>query len=201
MVNIRALFQQKNTMHRSLTLTSLAVATLLFTSACQDKGDDTATTPTPIATATVTLNLLNEEGIGEKVGTVEAQDTEDGLLLVPNLSNLTPGEHGFHVHTNPDCGPGEKDGKIVPGLAAGGHYDPENTGKHEGPEGDGHLGDLPRLIVAQDGTATEPVLAPRLTVEDIQGRSLMVHAGGDNFSDEPKPLGGGGARLACGVIK
>jgi Cu-Zn family superoxide dismutase len=54
--------------------------------------------------------------------------------------------------------------------------------------------------VDEDGDATEPVLAPRLTVALIKGRSLMVHAQGDNFSDTPKPLGGGGARIACGVI-
>jgi Cu-Zn family superoxide dismutase len=54
--------------------------------------------------------------------------------------------------------------------------------------------------VAADGTATQPVLAPRLKLADVQGHALMVHAGGDNHSDHPAPLGGGGARVACGVI-
>jgi Cu-Zn family superoxide dismutase len=27
----------------------------------------------------------------------------------------------------------------------------------------------------------------------------MVHVGGDNFSDQPEPLGGGGARIGCGI--
>ena len=57
------------------------------------------------------------------------------------------------------------------------------------------------LVVDRDGKATLPVLAPRLKVKDIRGRSLMVHVGGDNYSDQPAPLGGGGARIACGVIK
>lgn len=53
-----------------------------------------------------------------------------------------------------------------------------------------------------EGHATHPVLAPRLkSLADIKGCSIMIHAGGDNHSDEPKPLGGGGARMACGVIK
>ena len=94
-----------------------------------------------------------------------------------------------------------KDGKAVPDLAAGGHYDPAGTGKHEGPYGNGHLGDLPALYVAADGKATLPVLAPRLKVADIKGRSLMIHAGGDNYSDAPAPLAGGDARVACGVVK
>jgi Cu-Zn family superoxide dismutase len=94
-----------------------------------------------------------------------------------------------------------KDSKQVPGLAAGGHYDPANAGKHEGPEGKGHLGDLPALTVGADGTASTAVTAPRLKMADIKGRSLMIHAGGDNYSDQPAPLGGGGARVACGVVK
>ena len=43
--------------------------------------------------------------------------------------------------------------------------------------------------------------APNLAVKDLKGRSVIIHAGGDNYSDQPAPLGGGGARIACGVIK
>ena len=46
---------------------------------------------------------------------------------------------------------------------------------------------------------TQPVLAPRLNMADLKGRSLMIHAGGDNHADHPAPLGGGGARVVCGV--
>ncbi len=65
--------------------------------------------------------------------------------------------------------------------------------------GTGHAGDLPALYVAADGTATNPVLAPRLNLSELKGRSLMIHAGGDNHADRPEKLGGGGARIACGV--
>ncbi|EIJ43341.1 Cu/Zn superoxide dismutase [Beggiatoa alba B18LD] len=150
----------------------------------------------------ITMNLISETGIGEEVGTISATDSEYGLLLTPNLKNLTTGVHGFHVHEKPDCNAGEKDGKAVAGLAAGGHFDPEKTAKHMGPyDKTGHLGDLPPLIVGKDGTATTPILAPRLKVADLKGHSLMVHVGGDNFSDNPAALGGGGARMACGVVK
>ena len=47
---------------------------------------------------------------------------------------------------------------------------------------------------------TLPVLAPRLKVSMLQGHALVVHEGGDNYSDLPLPLGGGGARFACGVV-
>ena len=50
------------------------------------------------------------------------------------------------------------------------------------------------------GKATLPVLAPRLKGADIAGPNLMIHAGGDNYADQPAKLGGGGARVACGVV-
>jgi Cu-Zn family superoxide dismutase len=150
---------------------------------------------------TIKVTLVNELGVGKEIGTVTASDSKFGLILTPQLSDLTPGLHGFHLHDKPDCSHAMKDGKAVPALAAGGHYDPANTGKHEGPYGSGHLGDLPALYVAPDGKATMPLLAPRLKLADIKGRSLMIHAGGDNYSDTPTPLGGGGARAACGVVK
>ena len=149
----------------------------------------------------VPMHVIDGSGVGEGIGTITASTGPYGTVLTPNLHGLPPGLHGFHVHQNPSCGAGEKDGKRVVGLAAGGHYDPSNTGRHAGPYGDGHLGDLPPLYVDGGGNATHPVLAPRLKVSDLQGRSLMIHAGGDNYSDDPQTLGGGGARVACGVVE
>jgi Cu-Zn family superoxide dismutase len=152
------------------------------------------------AEATVNVSALDAQGAATPIGTVRLVETRYGLALYPNLRNLQPGLHGFHVHENPSCAASETDGKKVPGGAAGGHYDPEATKKHGEPWGSGHLGDLPPLFVMPDGTATNPVLAPRLKLGDVRNRSLMVHAGGDNHADHPAPLGGGGARVACGVI-
>lgn len=157
--------------------------------------------PVFAADVVVTMNLINEQGIGKDIGTITISEGPKGLVFTPKLSGLIPGVHGFHVHQNPDCAAGVKEGKQVPGLAAGGHYDPAGIGKHEGPEGKGHLGDLPALTVGADGSASTAVTAPRLKMSDVKGRSLMIHAGGDNYSDQPAPLGGGGARVACGVIK
>jgi Cu-Zn family superoxide dismutase len=149
---------------------------------------------------TVNLSALDAQGAQTPIGSVRLVETRFGVALYPSLRGLQPGLHGFHVHENPSCGPTEADGKKVPGGAAGGHYDPEGTKKHGEPWGGGHLGDLPPLFVAADGSATTPVLAPRLKMSDVRNRSLMVHAGGDNHADHPAPLGGGGARVACGVI-
>jgi Cu-Zn family superoxide dismutase len=154
------------------------------------------------ASEKVEMNLVTPQGIGQSIGTVTVAETDKGLTFTPDLKALPPGEHGFHLHVNGSCEPAMKEGKASAAEAAGGHFDPRHTGKHEGPEGAGHAGDLPLLVVNNDGKATDTVTAPRLkSLEEVKGRALMIHVGGDNMSDSPKPLGGGGARYACGVLK
>ncbi|MFP2421393.1 superoxide dismutase [Cu-Zn] SodC [Pseudescherichia vulneris] len=154
------------------------------------------------ASTEVEMNLVTPQTVGQSIGEVKITETEKGLEFTPDLKALPPGEHGFHVHANGSCQPALKEGKASAAESAGGHLDPDHSGKHEGPNGMGHLGDLPVLVANNDGKATQPVLAPRLKkLDEVKGKALMVHVGGDNMADQPKPLGGGGARFACGVIK
>ena len=169
---------------------SLAVLTLL------------ACTGAQAASETVEMNLVTSQGVGQSIGEVTITQTEKGLEFTPDLKALPPGEHGFHIHANGSCQPAIKDGKASAAESAGGHLDPHKTGKHAGPDGEGHLGDLPVLVVNNEGKAIIPVTATRLkSLDDVKGKALMIHVGGDNMSDQPKPLGGGGARFACGVIR
>lgn len=148
------------------------------------------------------MTLVGPDGTGKPIGVVTVTESRSGLVFTPNLTNLPPGSHGYHVHETGSCGTNEKDGKKVPAGAAGGHFDPTGAKHHAGPSGDGHLGDLPPLVVGDNGAASTAVTAPRLTrLSEVKGKALMIHAGGDNFSDQPKPLGGGGERIACGVIQ
>ena len=156
---------------------------------------------TALAETSVPMHAVDAHGVQEAVGSVVVSESPHGLVFTPRLENLHPGIHGFHIHENPDCEPAEQGSKTVAAGAAGGHFDPDNTGQHGSPWGEGHLGDLPALYVDGDGRADQPVLAPRLKkLSDIADRSLMLHQGGDNHADHPEPLGGGGARIACGVI-
>jgi len=149
---------------------------------------------------TVKVNLIDPSGVGKPAGTVTLQDGKAGLTLTPHLKGLPAGEHGFHVHEKGSCEPGEKEGAKVAGLGAGGHFDPDATKAHKGPGGGGHKGDLPKLEVSDKGVANGKLEVPGVTVADLRGKALMIHANGDNYSDTPKPLGGGGDRIACGVI-
>ena len=154
-----------------------------------------------LAQTPVNLHLVGDTGATQAIGSITLSESPYGVVFTPALGDLPPGLHGFHVHENPSCDAGQKDGKPVPALAAGGHYDPTGTGRHGTPWGTGHLGDLPPLYVDGSGHATTAVLAPRLKLADLAGRALMVHAGADNHGDHPLPLGGGGARIACGVVR
>jgi Cu-Zn family superoxide dismutase len=142
--------------------------------------------------AQVTSTIYATDNETVPIGKVVFLDTDYGLLITPTLSTLPPGLHGLHLHQHATC--------ADHGTGAGGHFDPKNTNSHQGPYGEGHLGDLPVLYVNADGKANTPTLAPRLKTSDLTGLAVMIHAGGDNYSDAP-PLGGGGARMGCGVVQ
>ena len=147
---------------------------------------------------TVDINRISSSGIGEKIGSVVVSEGKGGVSFKVSVKGLPAGQRGFHVHDKGDCGPGMKDGKMEAGLAAGQHYDPEGHKSHKGPKGKGHKGDLP-LLKGNASGIEQTVTAPRLKLEDVKGRALVIHEGGDNYSDQPK-LGGGGPRIACGVV-
>jgi Cu-Zn family superoxide dismutase len=149
----------------------------------------------------VDVNRIDIKGVGESLGTVAiAAAPGGGVTLTPDLKGLPPGAHGFHVHQFANCAAKEKDGKLEPGEAAGPHFDPDKTHKHAGPAGQGHKGDLPVLNVSASGEAKEAVTSKRLKLNDLRAKSLVIHQGGDTYS-EPPPNGGGGTRIACGVVE
>ncbi len=107
----------------------------------------------PVFAEVVNVEMI-DLGSGQSTGTVMISSSEYGAVFTPELKGLPAGTHGFHVHVNGSCDSLTKDGKIILGGAAGGHYDPEKTGKHGFPwTDDNHLGDLPSLYVNAHGVA------------------------------------------------
>lgn len=146
------------------------------------------------------INKISDAGVEDEIGFVTFSDGPDGLLMLVDVVGLVPGVHGMHVHEKGTCAPALQDGKSVAGLSAGPHFDPGTTGKHQGPAAKGHKGDLPAIEANANGQVQQELKAPNLKVADIKGRAVIIHAGGDTYQDTP-PLGGGGARVACGVIQ
>jgi Cu-Zn family superoxide dismutase len=140
---------------------------------------------------------------GQRVGRVWMHERRrDGVVLVfARLHDLTPGFHGFHIHTTGRCEP--------PGFTtAGGHLNPAGTAHSE------HAGDLPSLLVKEDGTALLAAATDRFSIADLRdadGSAVMVHSGRDNFANIPSRYGtpdaetlntgDAGSRVACGVVR
>ncbi len=172
----------------------LAAASVFALSACGTMQQD--------AGVHVPMALATASGPGASIGEIVLHREGAGVALALDLHGLPPGPHGFHLHAMASCdAAANAAGAMAPAGAAGGHFDPANTGHHMGPMGEGHLGDLPLIEVGADGTAHQTLHVTRLhSPDEFKGHALMIHAGGDNYSDSPAPLGGGGARIACGVV-
>lgn len=121
-------------------------------------------------------------------GTVRFFERSDGVLVTAELSGLPQTETGFfafHIHEGADCiGDGFPD--------TGGHYNPTGAAHPL------HAGDLPPLQ-ASGGKACMAVLTDRFRVDEIIGRTVILHGRPDDFHTQP--AGNAGTKIACGVIK
>ena len=131
------------------------------------------------------------------VGNASLFAAGDRLDLRIEANSLPPGLHGAHLHAVGRCEPKEF-------TSAGGHLNP--AGHQHGsmnPRGS-HLGDLPNLTAANDGSGALDVLlaGSRAEVEaaifDADGTAIVIHAAPDDYRTDPS--GASGARIACGVF-
>ncbi len=130
-------------------------------------------------------------------GSVVLSQTADGKVSVEaQVTGLTPGDHGFHIHEKGDCS--SPDGK-----SAGGHFNPKAV-DHGGPTADAHhAGDLGNLTADDKGVAKHKSVIDFVTLDESDttalGKAFIVHAKADDMKTQP--TGAAGARLACGVIE
>lgn len=128
-----------------------------------------------------TIYVLTDQGQGKAVGTVVVESTAEGALFRVNVKSpelLKAGTtHPFHVHEFGDLSATtDEGGNVIAGGAAGEHWDPENTGKHAGPDGDGHRGDLPLLSVNEQAEIDTEVVAKRIkNISELKGKALIIH--------------------------
>ena len=134
-----------------------------------------------------------KDSSGKEAGSVMLMAGKDGLTGMVDVSGLTPGDHGMHIHTVGKC-----DDPAF--TSAGGHLNPD--GKQHGfqnPMG-AHQGDLPELTVGADGKAHQSFTAKTTlaAVLDADGAAFVIHASADDMKSDP--AGNSGARVLCGVF-
>jgi Cu-Zn family superoxide dismutase len=151
------------------------------------------------APKTAHANIVNAQGA--KIGAAKITTTASGVTIVIAVSELTPGEHGIHIHTVGSC-----EGPAF--TSAGGHFNPTGAhhGIHNAQDPHPHLGDLANLNVDSDGKAQATFSIEGATLGDGAnslfhqgGTSLVIHAKTDDLMSDPS--GNSGDRIACGVIE
>lgn len=130
-------------------------------------------------------------GDSEVSGSVTFTKDENGVAVQGSFSGLEPGNHGFHIHQYGDC-------RADDGTSAGGHFNPAEN-EHGGPtDVIRHMGDLGNIEANEDGEAAVDYVDGTVSLEQILGRGIIIHAGEDDL--ESQPTGAAGSRVACGVI-
>ena len=127
-------------------------------------------------------------------GIVTFTKSGEEIKIVADVTGLTPGKHGFHIHAYGDCSSPD-------GNSAGGHFNPTNN-PHAGHDAaQRHMGDLGNLEADTSGKAHLELTDSVMTMsgeKSIIGRSVIVHEKEDDLKSQP--VGNAGGRLACGVI-
>ncbi|MFC9896867.1 superoxide dismutase family protein [Nocardia sp. NPDC127579] len=155
-----------------------------------------------------------KDASGAAVGTATFVANGGHLQLTVSAHGLKPGFHGLHIHSVGKCEPNSvapTGGPAGAFLSAGGHLQVGNANSHPA------SGDLTSLEVRSDGAAELVTTTDAVTLDDIKGKALMIHADADNFGNIPNrylqangaagpdqstlATGDAGDRVACGVIQ
>ncbi len=143
---------------------------------------------------------LHSTGDANVKGVVTFTEVADGVRVDANITGLSPGKHGFHVHEFGDCS--TADASAAAASAAGGHFNPGNN-PHAGPEArQRHEGDMGNIEADVSGVAKLNYIDHQLSLADgpksIIGRAVIVHEKADDLKSQPS--GEAGDRIACGII-
>lgn len=155
-----------------------------------------------------------QDADGNQVGEATFTIADGGLEISVDLTALTAGHHGLHVHETglcePDSAAPDDPSETGDFLSAGSHLGADRS---EHPD---HAGDLGSVLVNEDGTARMMLVTDRLTEQELlddDGAALMVHSDPDNFANIPERYaedgpdadttgtGDAGDRVACGVVE
>ena len=141
--------------------------------------------------STKAIAVLSSTSGSKVTGTVTFTKSSDGVKVVAEVSGLTPGKHGFHVHEFGDC-------SAPDATSAGSHFNPTKD-PHAGHNADKrHMGDLGNLEADASGKARLELTDKMMKLDAIVGKAVIVHEKADDLKTQP--TGDAGGRVACGVI-
>ncbi len=139
--------------------------------------------------------VLNPTSGNKAKGEVSFSQEKDGVRVTGHFTDLTPGEHGIHIHEKPDC-------SAPDASSAGDHLNPTQA-KHGGPDSsEHHMGDLGNITADSSGKANMNQVFKFISLEgpnSILQHALVVHSGKDDLTTQP--AGDSKGRVACGVIR
>jgi len=149
--------------------------------------------PAMAAAPTKAICVIDALGDSKVAGKVTFTKKADGIEIEAEITGLTEGKHGFHVHEFGDC-------SMMDGKCAGAHFNPEGK-PHAGPDDPNrHAGDFGNLEADSSGKAHLELKSNMLKFSgegSILGHAVIVHEKVDDYS---QPVGNAGGRVACGVI-
>ena len=128
-------------------------------------------------------------------GEVVVSEYRDGVKVKAHFTKLPSGKHGFHIHKA-----GDLRGEGCQGLCE--HYDIGNNA-HGGTPDYGHTGDLGNIEL-KNGKFAKEYYIKGISVKDLWGRSIIVHADEDDLGkgsfDDSKVTGHSGVRIGCAIF-
>lgn len=170
--------------------TFLAAFLLAATGCTQNTEMETTTMDTEPAHSELVATVM-QVGDSNVSGSVTFTKADNGVRIQGSFEGLEPGNHGFHIHEYGDC-------TAEDGTSAGGHFNPAGN-EHGAPSDmERHMGDLGNIEANENGTATVDFVDQTVSLDQILGRGIIIHAGEDDL--ESQPTGAAGSRVACGVI-
>ncbi|MEQ8525100.1 superoxide dismutase family protein [Gracilimonas sp.] len=174
-----------------MKLFTFFAAILFAASACTQQTETETTTKNSDTQHSELVATVMQVGDSNVDGSVTFSKAENGVRIKGNFKGLEPGNHGFHIHQYGDC-------TAEDGTSAGGHFNPTNNNHGAPSDMERHMGDLGNIEANEDRMATVDYVDETVTLNQILGRGIIIHAGEDDLTSQP--TGAAGSRVACGVI-
>lgn len=179
---------------RILAVSFFSILVFVLLSACSGGGEKQMEGSAAMTEHKMAVAVLHPTEGNDVQGVVRFTKVAGGVEVVADVSGLTPGRHGFHIHEFGDC-------SALDATSAGGHFNPLAMPHGAPTDEQRHLGDLGNIIADNEGQAhfewTDRLLVLNGS-NSIIGRAVIVHGGEDDL--QTQPTGNAGPRVACGVI-